>query len=101
MTMTTLCESDLLNLQQFQNSQGRMDGEQVGLFNAAFSGYKQHDSRWPAEYFETASLIIHSKPSFAQKYCRCGMKNHTGHRAGCGLRKYCPRCAQSDGAPVY
>jgi hypothetical protein len=91
-----LCELNLLALNQVPDIEDAMDNGQVVQFGNAFSPYKEGERVYPSQYFENAGLIINAQPTFALRFCNCGVPVN-GNAGRCHLRKYCPRCAGAEG----
>lgn len=91
-----LCELDLLALKEVAGVEETMSETQAAWMNTAFSPYKEGQRVYPPSYFENAGLIINSQAPFAQRYCACGVPVF-GNPGRCQLRKYCPRCAYTEG----
>lgn len=88
-----MCEINLENSDEYDSHLDLLDDKQQGNYDMAFSHYKTDNPAYHSEYFSNARFIIYANPAFADKYCRCGMKNRINTSGKCACRHYCPKCA--------
>lgn len=65
---------------------------QEGLFETAFSD-KKNRYQYTQAYQNNAAFIVAAEPTYAHKFCRCGIPNLVNKSGRCSKRHFCSRCS--------